>query len=137
MRGFASPWSWWCAGAPPAHVQPTAGLDRRSRAARPGRRRCAASAWTRAFGGAEPAFGVLVRGAHAATPPRWPRASSRRWAVRPPSSVYSTMFPRPRCPGHLTLAWAFAGPEARARTCRHGHPRGMRARLSETAPADN
>jgi len=91
----------------------------------------ALSAWTRAFGGGEPAL-LLVRGARAEDVAAVTDALTA--ALSRASSIQRVLdrAPRPALPGDPTLAWAFAGPEARARLAAIVTPEGMRARLSET-----
>jgi predicted RND superfamily exporter protein len=87
--------------------------------------------WSRAFGGGDPAL-VLLRGERpedVAT-----AAGALADALRRAPSIARVIdrTPRPALPGDPTLAWRFAGVEARARLAAIVTPEGMRARLSET-----
>jgi hypothetical protein len=87
--------------------------------------------WTRAFGVREPAI-VLLRGDR---PADVEAAADRVAAVlRGAASIASVMdrAPAPDPPSDPTLAWAFAGPEARARLAEAVTAEGMRARLRDT-----
>jgi predicted RND superfamily exporter protein len=96
--------------------------------------------WTHAFGVRDPAI-VLVRGQR----PEDVQAAADAIAqsLRAAPSV-ARVIDRAPTPSHLpdpTLAWAYAGPRARARLASIVTPEGMRARLEETramllAPAE-
>jgi predicted exporter len=87
--------------------------------------------WTRAFGVRDPAI-VLVRGER----PDDVRAAadSITQSLRQAQSIALVIDRAPvsSVPPDPTLAWAFAGPEARARLASAVTPGGMRARLAET-----
>ena len=98
----------------------------------PGRGDAAAlSAWTRAFGGAEPAF-VLVRGAHAADVAAVAEGLVEALGRAPSIQRVLDHVPTPALPGDPTLAWAFAGPEARARSPPWSPPPGCVRACPET-----
>jgi uncharacterized protein len=87
--------------------------------------------WTRAFGGREPAL-ILVRGARPDAVER--AAGAVAEALRHAASIQGVVdrVPLPEAPPDPTLAWAYAGPAARARLAEIVTPGGMRARLAET-----
>jgi predicted RND superfamily exporter protein len=91
----------------------------------------ALSRWTHAFGVREPAI-VLLRG----DDPTAVEAAAVRVAaaLRDAGSIASVMdrAPAPDPPSDATLAWAYAGPEARARLAAAVTPEGMRVRLRDT-----
>jgi predicted RND superfamily exporter protein len=91
----------------------------------------ALAAWTRAFGGGDPAL-VLVRGDRPEEVAS--AADALVEALRRAPSIVRVIdrVPRPASPGDPTLAWAFAGPQARARLASTVTPEGMRARLQQT-----
>jgi predicted exporter len=88
--------------------------------------------WTRAFGGRDPVL-VLLRGE---APEAVGRVAERLAARLRQSTSLATAMDRvpapPAPPADPTLAWAYAGPEARARLAAIVGPDGMRARLLET-----
>jgi predicted RND superfamily exporter protein len=97
--------------------------------------------WTRAFGGRDPAV-VLVRGSDPASVAEVASAVARELRAAPSIARVIDRAPAPSGPPDPTLAWLFAGPEARARLAAILTPEGMRARLAETralllAPADD
>jgi hypothetical protein len=101
----------------------------------------ALSLWTRAFGGRDPAL-ILVRGARSEDVSREAGAIAEALRRAPSIERVVDRAPAPREPLDPTLAWAYAGPAARARLAALLTPEGMRARLSETraillAPADD
>ena len=87
--------------------------------------------WTRAFGGRDPAL-VLVRGDVAADVERV--AADVAESLRHAPSIESVVTGVPAMPAMRdpTLAWAYAGAEARARLARIVTPEGMAQRLDET-----
>jgi uncharacterized protein len=87
--------------------------------------------WNRAFGVRDPAI-VLVRGQRPADVEA--AAGVLADALRRAPSIVSVMdrAPAPALPADPTLAWAYAGPDARARLAAAVTPDGMRARLAET-----
>jgi predicted exporter len=87
--------------------------------------------WTRAFGGRDPAL-VLVRGPVAADVERV--AADVAESLRHAPSVDSVVVGVPAMAvlGDPTLAWAYAGPAARARLAHLVTPEGMAQRLDET-----
>ncbi len=88
--------------------------------------------WTRAFGGRDPAM-VLVRGERSEDVALTADAIAEGLRRAPSiSSVVDRVPEPPRSPADPTLAWAFAGPEARARLAEAVTPEGMKARLDET-----
>ncbi len=92
----------------------------------------ALSTWTRAFGGGDPAL-LLVRGAQAEDVAEVTDALTAALQRAPSIQRVLDRTPRPALPGgDPTLAWAFAGPGARAALAAIVTPDGMRARLSET-----
>ncbi|MGH7271791.1 MAG: MMPL family transporter, partial [Polyangiaceae bacterium] len=87
--------------------------------------------WTRAFGGSDPGL-VLVRGGNPADVAR--AAAAVAEALKRAPSVVRVI---DRAPAAIaledpTLAWAYAGPEARRRLAEIVTPAGMRDRLQET-----
>jgi predicted RND superfamily exporter protein len=97
--------------------------------------------WTRAFGGRDPAILLLVgdRPDDVAK-----EAEDIAEALRHAPSIARVVVraPAPAALGDPTLAWAYAGPEARARLAYLVTPQGMRQRLGETralllAPAED
>src|SRR5579884_2456097 len=87
--------------------------------------------YTRAFGGREPAV-VLVTGER---PDEVALAADGiAAALRRAPSIARVLdrAPMPDAPTDPTLAWAYAGPEARARLAALVTPEGMRARLEDT-----
>jgi predicted RND superfamily exporter protein len=91
----------------------------------------ALSLWTRAFGGRDPAL-LLVRGDRPEDVER--EAAGIAEALRHAPSIETVVdhVPLPESPPDPTLAWAYAGPLARARLAEIVTPAGMRARLAET-----
>jgi predicted RND superfamily exporter protein len=91
----------------------------------------ALSRWMHAFGAVDPAL-VLVRGDR----PEAARRVAERMAeaLRRAPSVARVMdrVPAPAAPPDPTVAWAYAGPEARRRLAAAVTPEGMRERLEET-----
>jgi predicted RND superfamily exporter protein len=87
--------------------------------------------FTRAFGGRDPAV-VLVRGERAEDVSAV--ADGIAEALRHSPSIVRVLdrAPSPELPPDPTLAWAYAGPAARARLRAAVTPEGMRARLAET-----
>lgn len=87
--------------------------------------------WTRAFGGRDPAV-VLVRGADASSVAEVAAAVARELRAAP--SIARVIDRAPSAEGipDPTIAWLFAGPDARARLAAILTPAGMRARLAET-----
>jgi uncharacterized protein len=87
--------------------------------------------WTHAFGGRDPAV-VLVRGTSVEDVAAV--AADVAGAMRHAPSVERVLdrAPDPISTVDPTLAWAYAGPEARARLAALVEPDGMRARLAET-----
>jgi predicted exporter len=95
--------------------------------------------WTRAFGGRDPAM-ILVRGER----PEDVAAAADGIAssLRSAQSIVRVMDRAPAAPAREpggaapgldpTLAWAYAGPDARARLAEALTPEGMRARLADT-----
>jgi predicted RND superfamily exporter protein len=97
--------------------------------------------WTHAFGGRDPAV-VLVRGSDPATVAEVASGVARELRAAPSIARVIDRAPSPSGPPDPTIAWLFAGPEARARLAAILTPDGMRARLAETralllAPADD
>jgi predicted RND superfamily exporter protein len=98
----------------------------------PGRGDAAAlAAWSRAFGGADPAI-VLVRGDRPEDVAAAADALAASLRSGPSIQRVIDRAPTPALPGDPTLAWAFAGPEARAKLAALLAPDAMRPRLSET-----
>ena len=91
----------------------------------------ALTTWTRAFGGGDPAL-VLVRGDRPEEVAAAADSLVEALGHAPSIERVIDRTPHPALPGDPTLAWAFAGPEARARLATIVTPEGMRARLSET-----
>ncbi len=91
----------------------------------------ALSRFTRAFGGRDPAV-VLVRGTNADDVRLV--ADGIGEALRHAPSIVRVLdrAPAPTPPADPTLAWLYAGPDARARLRAVLTPEGMRARLAET-----
>ena len=91
----------------------------------------ALSRWTRAFGGRDPVL-VLVRGGDADRVSG--AADAVAEALRHAPSIERVLdhAPRPAMPGDPTLAWAYAGPAARARLASIVTPAGMHDRLEDT-----
>jgi len=87
--------------------------------------------WSRVFGGGDPAL-VLIRGDHPGDVAAAADALVEALGHAPSIARVIDRVPRPAVPGDPTLAWAFAGPETRARLAALVTPEGMRARLSET-----
>ncbi|MDP9001225.1 MAG: hypothetical protein M3O46_14080, partial [Myxococcota bacterium] len=87
--------------------------------------------WTRAFGVRDPAV-ILIRGQRSddVEAAAGVIADSLRGA-RSVSRIVDRA-PTPARPPDPTLAWAYAGPQARARLASAVTPEGMRARLAET-----
>jgi uncharacterized protein len=87
--------------------------------------------WTRAFGGRDPAM-VLVRGDRPQDVAL--AADGIAEALRHAPSIARVVdrAPEPPPPDDPTLAWVYAGPDARARLAQIVTPGGMRARLEET-----
>jgi predicted RND superfamily exporter protein len=97
--------------------------------------------WTRAFGGRDPAI-LLLRGDRPEDVER--EADDIAEALRHASSIARVVVraPVPTGLSDPTLAWAYAGPTARAELAEIVSPRGMRERLEETrrlllAPAED
>jgi hypothetical protein len=91
----------------------------------------ALSRWTRAFGVREPAI-VLVRGGRPGDVER--AAVELAASLRGAPSIASVLdrAPTPDPSSDPTLAWAYAGPDARVRLAEAVTPEGMRARLRDT-----
>jgi predicted RND superfamily exporter protein len=87
--------------------------------------------WSRAFGGRDPAI-VLVRGERAPDVAAEAEAIARALRNAPSMARVIDRAPAPPRTGDPTLAWAFAGPRARARLAEIVSPEGMRARLDDT-----
>ncbi len=87
--------------------------------------------WTKAFGGRDPAL-VLVRGDDPAEVAA--AADALAASLAEARSIDRVVLGVPTLPPlpDATLAWAFAGPLARARLAQLVTPEGMRARLAET-----
>ena len=91
----------------------------------------ALAAWTRAFGGGDPAL-VLVRGERPDDVASATGALVEALGHAPSIVRVIDRVPRPASPGDPTLAWAYAGPRARERLATMVTPEGMRARLQQT-----
>ncbi len=87
--------------------------------------------WSRAFGGGDPAL-ILLRGERPEDVAAAAGALADALRRGPSIARVIDRTPRPALPRDPTLAWAFAGVEARARLATLVTPEGMRARLSET-----
>jgi predicted exporter len=87
--------------------------------------------WTHAFGGRDPAL-VLVRGENAADVEAVATAIAASLRVAPSIARVLDRTPSPEPLADPTLAWAFAGPEARRRLAAVVTPEGMRERLADT-----
>ncbi len=87
--------------------------------------------WTRAFGGRDPAL-VLVRGRRVEDVAQVADAIAASLRRAPSIARVLDRAPSPDAAGDPTLAWLFAGPEARARLAEIVTPQGMRARLADT-----
>jgi predicted RND superfamily exporter protein len=87
--------------------------------------------WTRAFGVRDPAI-VLVRGDRAEEVRAAADAIVESLRQAPSIARVIDRAPMPAGLPDPTLAWAFAGPEARTRLAAVVTPEGMRARLAET-----
>jgi hypothetical protein len=85
--------------------------------------------WTRAFGGVDPVV-VLVRGEDPGEVAKAAEAIAESLRGAPSIARVLDRAPAPPLAGDPTLAWAFAGPEARARLARAVTPGGMRERLA-------
>jgi uncharacterized protein len=91
----------------------------------------ALTTWSHAFGAGDPAL-ILVRGDRPEEVTAAADALVEALGHAPSIERVIDRMPRPATPGDPTLAWAFAGPEARARLAAIVTPEGMRARLSDT-----
>jgi predicted RND superfamily exporter protein len=87
--------------------------------------------WTRAFGGRDPVV-VLVRGTRPDDVASVAEGVARGLRSAPSIVRVLDRAPMPQPIGDPTLAWAFAGPVARARLAAVVTPRGMRDRLQDT-----
>ncbi|HEY3819170.1 MAG TPA: MMPL family transporter [Polyangiaceae bacterium] len=87
--------------------------------------------WTRAFGGRDPVL-VLVRGEKPEDVAAVADAIAASLREAPSIARVLDRAPTPKTPGDATLAWAYAGPDARRRLAAAVTPEGMRARLAET-----
>jgi predicted RND superfamily exporter protein len=87
--------------------------------------------WTRAFGGRDPAI-VLVRGERSEDVAAEAEAIASSLRSAPSIARAIDRAPAPPRAADPTLAWALAGPRARARLAAIVSPEGMRARLAET-----
>jgi len=87
--------------------------------------------WTHAFGVRDPAI-VLVRGERAADVERAAAAVADSLRRAPSVERVVDHVPAPSVPPDPTLAWAYAGPEARERLAAIVTPAGMRERLADT-----
>jgi predicted RND superfamily exporter protein len=88
--------------------------------------------WTRAFGGRDPAM-VLVRGERPEDVAAVADAIATSLRSAPSIARVMDRAPAPALSGiDPTLAWAYAGPDARARLAEALTPEGMRARLADT-----
>ena len=87
--------------------------------------------WNRAFGGRDPAL-VLVRGAIPDDVNRVADSIAESLRREPSIERVIVGLPAPQMLPDPTLAWAFAGPLARARLAEIVTPEGMRRRLEET-----
>ncbi|HEX8793730.1 MAG TPA: MMPL family transporter [Polyangiaceae bacterium] len=91
----------------------------------------ALSRWTHAFGGKDPAV-VLVRGENAEDVAVAADGIARGLRAAPSIARVVDRAPGVALPEDPTLAWAYAGPAARAKLRGIVTPEGMRARLAET-----
>jgi predicted exporter len=87
--------------------------------------------WTHAFGGRDPVL-VLVRGSRAEDVEQVADAIAEGLRRAPSIARVIDRAPAPEAPRDATLAWLFAGPDARARLSQIVTPEGMRGRLAET-----
>jgi predicted RND superfamily exporter protein len=87
--------------------------------------------WTRAFGGREPAL-VLVRGDKVDDVAKAAEAIADSLRKAPSIERVIDRVPRSSLPSDPTLAWIYAGPQARARLASIVTAQGMRDRLAET-----
>jgi predicted exporter len=91
----------------------------------------ALASWTRAFRGRDPLL-VLVRGEDPGAVAAEADALTESLRAAPSIERVIDRTPRPALPTDPTLAWALAGPAARARLAEILTPAGMRSRLAET-----
>jgi predicted exporter len=87
--------------------------------------------WTHAFGGRDPAL-VLVRGEKAEDVAAVADAIAVSLRGAPSIARVLDRAPSPGPPEDPTLAWAYAGPDARTRLAAAVTPEGMRARLADS-----
>lgn len=87
--------------------------------------------WTRAFGARDPAV-ILVRGEKQDDVAAVAEGIARELGKAPSIARVVDRAPAVVPPDDPTLAWAYAGPAARAKLARIVTPEGMRARLAET-----
>jgi hypothetical protein len=87
--------------------------------------------WTHVFGGGNPVM-VLVRGDKPEDVAAVADAIAASLREAPSIARVLDHAPSPRPPDDPTLAWAYAGPDARRRLAEAVTPEGMRARLAES-----
>jgi predicted exporter len=87
--------------------------------------------WTHAFGGRDPVL-VLVRGEKPDDVAAVADAVAVSLRGAPSIARVLDRAPSPRPPDDPTLAWAYAGPDARRRLAEGVTPEGMRARLADS-----
>ena len=87
--------------------------------------------WTHAFGVRDPAI-ILIRGEHAEDVQAAAGVMIQSLREAPSVARVIDRAPTPSMLPDPTLAWAYAGPQARARLANMVTPEGMRARLAET-----
>jgi predicted exporter len=87
--------------------------------------------WTHAFGGRDPVL-VLVRGEKPEDVTAVAEAIAASLRDAPSIARVLDRAPSPRPPDDPTLAWAYAGPDARRRLAEAVTPEGMRTRLADS-----
>jgi hypothetical protein len=87
--------------------------------------------WTHAFGGRDPVL-VLVRGEKPEDVAAVAEAIAASLREAPSITRVLDRAPSPKPPDDPTLAWAYAGPDARRRLAAAVTPEGMRARLADS-----